>query len=118
MHKVSARGDTQDHASGVDDLVSITGGRSPCHCRLPGVNVALVLWLVRGENDRNETGGFPLLHLLLAQFPLPIEKLRGRNALVPAKIFYLQSAGLVAGINLFKLLLVPHRFFACKNRIT
>ncbi|OJV86271.1 MAG: hypothetical protein BGO34_04550 [Bacteroidia bacterium 44-10] len=45
-----------------------------------------------------------------------IEKLRGHDALIAAKIFYPQPTGLVAGINLFKLLLVPHRFFADKSR--
>ena len=39
------------------------------------------------------------------------------DTLISAKFFYLKTAGLVTGINLLKMLEVPHSLFAHKNRV-
>lgn len=39
------------------------------------------------------------------------------DTLIPAKLFYLKTAGLVRGINLLKMFEIPHRLFAHKNRV-
>lgn len=68
------------------------------------------------KNDRHETACFTRLDFLLAQLPLPVIEPRSYDTFIPAKLLYMQPARLIAGVDIFKLFLVPHRFFAHKNR--